>query len=194
MRKFWSRETEPDPASALKKGIAPSLADRMSAGALPLWEALHYAIATAEALRVVHRRGRTYAQLQPASVTIRDGGVELVPIGLALITPYFSPEQLQGRELDARSDIFSLGALLYEMLSGRRAFAATTKPALRFEILDGEPPPLLNVPPAVSQLVMRCLEKKPERRMQRMEILLATLKLQEIIAAPPARAAAKGPA
>ena len=114
--------------------------------------------------------------------------------GPALITPYFSPEQLQGRELDARSDIFSLGALLYEMLSGRKAFAATTKPALRFEILDGEPAPLQNVPPAVSRLVMRCLEKKPERRMQRMEILLATLKLQEIIAAPPARAAAKGPA
>ena len=143
MRKFfWSRETEPDPASALKKGRAPSLADRIAAGALPLWEALHYAIAIAEALRVVHGRGRVYAALQPAGVTIRDGGVELVPIGLAWITPYFSPEQLQGRELDARSDIFALGALLYEMLSGRKAFAATTKPALRFEILDGEPSPL----------------------------------------------------
>jgi serine/threonine protein kinase len=195
MRKFfWSRETEPEPAFALKKGSVTSLADRIAAGALPLRDALHYAIAIAEALRAVHGRGRAYAALQPASVTIRDGGVELMPIGPALITPYFSPEQLQGRELDARSDIFSLGALLYEMLSGRKAFAATTKPALRFEILDGEPAPLQNVPPAVSRLVMRCLEKKPERRMQRMEILLATLKLQEIIAAPPARAAAKGPA
>jgi serine/threonine protein kinase len=191
MRKFfWRRETEPEPTSALKAGSATSLAERIAAGALSVREALHYAIATAEALRMVHGRGRAYAALQPASVMIPDGGVQLVPISLALITPYFSPEQLQGRELDPRSDIFSLGALLYEMLSGRRAFAATTKPALRFEILDGEPAPLQNVPPAVSQLVMRCLEKKPERRVQRMEILLAELKLQRILEPPPARAAA----
>jgi serine/threonine protein kinase len=84
--------------------------------------------------------------------------------------------------LDFRSDIFSIGALLYEMLSGHKAFGASTKPALRFEILDCEPPPLGHFPPAISQLVMRCLEKRPERRIQRMENLLAALKLQEIIA------------
>jgi eukaryotic-like serine/threonine-protein kinase len=81
-----------------------------------------------------------------------------------------------GREIDPRNDIFSLGALLYEMLAGRKAFAAATKPALRFEIIDGAPAPLQSVPPAVSQLVMRCLEKKPERRIQRIEILLAAPK------------------
>jgi len=154
-------------------------------------EALHYAIATAEALRAVHGRGRVYAALQPASVIVQEDGVQLVPAGLAAITPYFSPEQVAGRELDIRSDIFSLGAVLYEMLSGRKAFGAVTKPALRFEILDGEPAPLQNVPAAVSRLVMRCLEKRPERRVQRMEILLAALKLQEIIA-PPEGAAAAG--
>jgi len=193
MRKFfWSRKTEPEPTSALKRGSSTSLAERIAAGALPVREALHYAIATAEALRVVHGRGRTYAALQPVSVMIQDGRVELLPVSLAMINSYFSPEQLQGRELDPRSDIFSLGALLYEMLSGRRAFAATTKPALRIEILSGEPAPLQNVPPALSQLVMRCLEKKPERRVQRMEILLAELKLQSILEEPRARAAAAG--
>ena len=190
-RFFWSRETEAEAASAPRPGGGISLADRIAAGPLSVVEALHYAIATAEALRAVHGRGRVYAALQPASVIVQEDGVQLVPAGLAAITPYFSPEQVAGRELDIRSDIFSLGAVLYEMLSGRKAFGAVTKPALRFEILDGEPAPLQNVPAAVSRLVMRCLEKRPERRVQRMEILLAALKLQEIIA-PPEGAAAAG--
>ena len=153
----------------------------MAAGALPLAEALHYAIATAEAVRMVHTRGRAYAMLQPSSIFIRNDQVQLAPSGAVPISPYFSPEQVSGCELDFRSDIFSIGALLYEMLSGHKAFAASTKPALRFEILDCEPPPLGHFPPAISQLVMRCLEKRPERRIQRMENLLAALKLQEII-------------
>jgi len=166
----------------MKPGGAISLADRMAAGALPLAEALHYAIATAEAVRMMHARGRAYAMLQPSNIFIRNDQVQLVPSGAVPISPYFSPEQVSGRELDFRSDIFSIGALLYEMLSGHRAFGASTKPALRFEILDCEPPPLGNFPPTISQLVMRCLEKKPERRVQRMENLLAALKLQEILA------------
>jgi len=166
----------------VKPGGAISLADRMAAGALPLAEALHYAIATAEAVRMVHTRGRAYAMLQPSSIFIRNDQVQLAPSGAVPISPYFSPEQVSGCELDFRSDIFSIGALLYEMLSGHKAFAASTKPALRFEILDCEPPPLGHFPPAISQLVMRCLEKRPERRIQRMENLLAALKLQEIIA------------
>lgn len=178
---FWSRATEAEPAPALNPGGPSSLADRIAAGPLPVAEALRYAIATAEALRAVHGRGRVYAFLQPAGVTVQNDGVQLALAGPAAISPYFSPEQIAGRDLDLRSDIFSLGAVLYEMLSGRKAFDAPTKPALRIEILDGEPAPLQNVPPAVSKLVMRCLEKKPERRLQRMEILLAELKLQEII-------------
>ena len=184
MRKFfWSRDTEAEPAP-WPQPLGPfSLAERIAAGALPVREALRYAIATAENLRVLHGRGRPYAMLHPANIVIQDHSVRLLPAGAAVITPYFSPEQVLGRELDFRSDIFSLGALLYEMLSGRKAFSAATRPALRFDILDGEPDPLRNVPPAVSQLVSRCLEKKPERRIQRMEILLAALKLQEILAA-----------
>ena len=91
---------------------------------------------------------------------------------------------MAGRDLDPRTDIFSLGAMMYEMLSGRRAFAAATQTALRMEILNHEPAALESVPPALARLVRRCLEKKPERRVQRMEILLAELKLQEIVSRP----------
>jgi eukaryotic-like serine/threonine-protein kinase len=184
MRKFfWSRETETEAALMARLGGSASLSERMAAGPLPLAEALRYAIATAEALREVHARGRVYSLLQPAGVSIRNNQLQLVPVVISAITPYTSPEQLMGRDLDLRSDIFSLGAILYEMLSGRKAFPAPSRPALRFAILDAEPEPLKNVPPAIAQLVMRCLEKKPERRVQRMEILLAQLKLHEIVAA-----------
>ena len=154
-------------------------------------EALRHTIGTAEALRALHSRGRACGILQPSNVILRDSGYQLVSGAPVAIAPYYSPEQVLGREIDARSDIFSLGALLYEMLSGRKAFAAETKAALRFDILDREPAPLDHIPPIVSQLVMRCLEKKPERRVQRMEILLAMLKLQEIMATPISRSAAR---
>ncbi|HUB81674.1 MAG TPA: protein kinase [Bryobacteraceae bacterium] len=180
MRKFfWPRETEAEHASFHRPA---SLAVRLVAGPLPLKSALRYAIGTAEALRTFHARGRAYAMLQPAGIVIDDTGVHLVPAAPAAITPYFSPEQVQGREIDFRSDIFALGAVLYEMLSGRQAFVAPTKPALRIAILGCDPDPLAGFPPATSKLAMRCLEKAPERRIQRMEILLAELKLQEIMA------------
>jgi serine/threonine protein kinase len=156
----------------------------MAAGPLPVAEALSYAIALAEALREFHGRGRIYAFLQPATVAILDGQVRLASCGPAPISPYFSPEQVAGHDLDPRTDIFSLGAVMYEMLSGRRAFDAPTRTALRMEILDRKPPGLENVPPVLARLVRRCLEKKPERRIQRMEILLAELKLQAIFARP----------
>ena len=175
-------ETEPAPPP--ERGGADSLAVRMAAGPLPVAEALRCAIALAEALREVHGRGRVHAFLQPAGVAILDGQVRLVPHGPAAVSPYFSPEQVEGRDLDPRTDIFSLGALMYEMLSGRRAFDAATRTALRMEILHREPAPLENTPPALARLVRRCLEKKPERRVQRIEILLAELKLQEIVARP----------
>jgi len=192
MRKFfWLRETEAETAWTPKLGGSISLAERLARGPLLVSEALRYAVGTAEALRAVHGRGRVYATLQPASIVMENDQVQLVPATLAAITPYFSPEQVSGRDLDLRSDIFSLGAVLYEMLAGRKAFGSSTKAGLRIEILSAEPAPLTHVPPAVAQLVMRCLEKKPERRVQRMEILLAALKLQEIFAPPPrARAAA----
>ena len=178
---FWFRETETEPEP---RENADSLLALMSAGPLPVVEALSYAIALGEELREVHGRRRVYAFLQPAGVAILDGGVRLVPLGPVAVSPYFSPEQVAGRDLDLRTDIFSLGAMMYEMFSGRRAFGAATQAALRIEILNHEPALLENVSPALARLVQRCLEKKPERRVQRMEILLAELKLQEIISTP----------
>lgn len=177
--RFWAREAEAESRSRRSFG---SLADRIQAGPIPLGEALRYAIELAEALREVHGRGRTYAALHPANVSLADDRAQLTFSAQMAVSPYFSPEQVAGRDLDARTDIFSLGALTYEMLSGRKAFDAPTKPALRIAILDRDPAPLVGVPPALSRLIGRCLEKKPERRLQRMEILLAELKLQEILA------------
>ena len=180
-RLFWSREAGADAALPARPAGPISLAERIACGPISVPEALRIAIATGEALRELHARGRVHAGLQPSNISLREDGIQLAPWGPAPITPYFSPEQLLGRDLDLRSDIFALGAILYEMLSGQKAFPAISKPALRFAILDGEPAPPPDVPPAVSQLVMRCLEKKPERRVQRMELLLAQLKLQEIL-------------
>lgn len=177
-RFFWSRETQAE--VAITAGPV-SLADRIASGPLPLEDVLHYAIALAESLREVHHRSRVYACLNPSSVTVLAGQVRLAPCSPSQVSPYFSPEQIAGRDLDLRTDIFSLGAVTYEMLSGRKPFEATTRTGLRMEILDREPAPLENLPPTLSRLVTRCLEKRPERRVQRMEILLATLKLQAIM-------------
>ena len=165
----------------------------MKAGPIPVPEALRYAIALAELLREMHAHGRTYGVLQPAGIGIVEEKVGLVPVPPAPLTPYFSPEQVAGHDLDPRSDIFSLGAVLYEMLSGRPAFRAPTKPALRLEIMERHPAPLEHVCPGLWRVTQRCLEKKPERRVQRMQILLAELKLQEILARGPSPDDGKGP-
>ena len=87
--------------------------------------------------------------------------------GAILGTPaYMSPEQVQGEAVDARTDIFSLGTVLYEMLSGRRPFPGSTLVESGHAILHDEPPPLENVPPPLAQLVRRCLAKEPEARLQ----------------------------
>lgn len=178
-RFFWSRETQ---AELPERAAEPpaTLAELLRLGPIPVSAALRYAVAIAERLREIHARKRVYALLQPSVVTIREG-VHLAHAAPVPITPYFSPEQVDGRDLDARSDIFSLGAVLYEMLSGRRPFVEQNRAGLRIEILGRDPAPLMNVPLHVARLVQRCLEKKPERRLQRIEILIAELKLQEIL-------------
>jgi hypothetical protein len=93
---------------------------------------------------------------------------EVTRTGSVIGTPgYMSPEQVRGEALDARSDIFSLGVVLHEMLSGQRAFPGTGVVESGYAILNGEPPSLpASVPPAVGQVVQRCLEKDPDRRFQ----------------------------
>jgi serine/threonine protein kinase len=159
-----------------------SLESRLAEGPLSLGEVLHYSVGLAKELRKIHGRGRVHGFLHPCGIAIAGDQVRLSPTGPAAVSPYFSPEQVAGSDLDARSDIFSFGAILYEMLSGRRAFSATTRAALRMEIATREPEPLGGIPAPVARLVERCLEKKSERRLQRIGILLAELKLQEILA------------
>jgi eukaryotic-like serine/threonine-protein kinase len=177
----------------------PSLADRVAKGPLPLREALEYAAQIADALGKAHRQGVVHRDVKPGNIILTKEGAKLLDFGLAKAraaasdadmtatltatsqpltqpgmvvgtVPYMAPEQLDGREADARSDIFSFGAVLYEMLSGRRAFQGEGQASVIASILTAEPPtlaaPPLNVPPVVERLVRQCLAKDPDRRLQ----------------------------
>src|SRR5579863_5218786 len=162
-------------------------------GPLPVDEALRLAAQIADALDAAHRKGIVHRDLKPANVMVTKSGVKLLDFGLAKIqTPtdteetitkaltnegtilgtmqYMSPEQLQGKEADARSDIFAFGLVLYEMLTGKRAFQATSQASLIGAILHTEPPPLSTLvpapPPALERLVRKCIAKDPDNRWQ----------------------------
>ena len=177
-------------------------------------QAIHYAWQIASALSAAHSAGIIHRDLKPANVMVNnDGLVKLLDFGLAKMVPiaaddlgktvsdvvapltvegtimgtvnYMSPEQAEGRRIDARSDIFSFGALLYEMLTGRYAFhgdsmISTLSAVLRDDIRPiGEFAP--DVPVALEQIVVRCLKKDPDQRfqtMQEVQGLLTTLKQQ----------------
>ena len=137
-----------------------------------------------------------HRDLKPANVMITKAGVKLLDFGLAKLRaprggiedgathaasisgvgtllgtlPYMAPEQLEGKEADHRTDIFAFGAVVYEMATGRRAFAGTSEASLITAIMSSEPPPLKTLqpvaPPALERIVGKCLEKDPERRWQ----------------------------
>ena len=186
LKRWWSRATATDPEPAPDAAARETLADRLAEGALPEAEAVRFSIGLAESLREIHRQGRVYGLLHPAGVAIVEKHVRLLPAVPAEVTPYSSPEQLAGADLDWRSDIFSLGAVMYEMWSGRRVFRAATKAALRMEIPNRDVAAPEIASPALAGMIRRCLEKKPERRIQRLEILLAELKLHNALGGAPA--------
>jgi len=158
-------------------------------GPLPLKQAVEYSCQILEALDTAHRKGITHRDLKPANILVTKQGVKLLDFGLAKrggplqetdatltaaltgkgeilgTLQYMSPEQLQGKEADARSDLFSFGCVLYEMLSGKRAFEGQSAASVIAAILEREPT-ALNVAPPMERVVRTCLAKDPEQRFQ----------------------------
>jgi Tol biopolymer transport system component len=175
-----------------------TLRDRLDAGALPPRKAIDYAHQIAVGLAAAHERGIVHRDLKPENLFLtRDGRMKILDFGLAKkmggasegestsaptmsrqtdpgtvmgTVGYMSPEQVRGLAVDHRSDIFALGAILYEMLSGKRAFRRDTASDTMSAILRDDPPELLesgrNVPPSLDRLVRHCLEKNPGERFQ----------------------------
>ena len=177
-----------------------TLAKRLEKGPLPFDQALQYGVQIAAALDKAHRSGVVHRDLKPANIMLTKSGVKLLDFGLAKpvseafasgqtlsISPatsrpltaegaivgtmqYMSPEQLEGKETDARSDLFSFGAVLYEMLTGNHAFNGKSQASVIAAILEHEPKPLSAfqpmAPPALDRLIRTCLAKDPEERIQ----------------------------
>jgi hypothetical protein len=156
--------------------IAQTLAEQIASGPLPLADAIRTGILIADRLRQLHEQGVAHGALTPASVAVAAQRVELLPAdGAPAVTPYTAPEILHGNSADARSDIFSFGAILYELLTGRRAFAGGTPEELAAALESASPRP--SGVPAVDRLMNACLAKAPEDRFQHVRRLLLELKM-----------------
>jgi len=172
-----------------------TLRQRLTQGPLPLRQAIDYALQIVQGLIAGHERRIVHRDLKPENLFItRDGRVKILDFGVAKLQPleserpienlttvtksgsvvgtvaYMSPEQLRAKPVDHRSDIFSVGAILYEMLTGRRAFRGDTEVDTMSAVLREEPPELsleqARIPEAVRSGVRHCLEKEPEKRFQ----------------------------
>jgi len=195
-----------------------TLAARLSRGALPVGEVVRIGVDIATALDAAHRQHIVHRDLKPANVMLTRSSVKLLDFGLAkaarrgfeghsvLTTvagpvtapgtvfgtlPYMSPEQIEGREADARSDIFALGAVLYEMIAGHRAFSAPSPAALASAILGSEPP-VLTTSKSLERIVRTCLQKDPDRRWQSAHDV--ALQLRDVANSDSAPIAAEAPA
>jgi serine/threonine-protein kinase len=176
-----------------------SLAQRLEHGPLPLDQALQVAIDIADALATAHRHGIVHRDLKPGNVMLLKSGAKLLDFGLAKVGPteqaqavgataaptqasltqagailgtfqYMAPEQLEGKDADARTDLFAFGVMLYEMITGRRAFEAESQASLIGAIMTAQPAPVSDLQPvsspALQRLVTTCLEKDPDERWQ----------------------------
>ena len=185
-----------------------TLAERLLRGPLPAAELIQCSIELADAVDHAHRRGLLHRDLKPSNVMLTPSGAKLLDFGLSkaqsseealaystlspgevpLTTvgavlgtyPYMSPEQLSGREVDARSDVFALGALVYEMATGRRAFDGTTAATVMGAVLHSDPPPVSTLQPlapsGLDRVISRCLAKDPDNRWQTVRDLLLEFK------------------
>jgi serine/threonine protein kinase len=175
-----------------------TLADRLAKGPLPISEVLKVGADIASALETAHRNGIVHRDLKPANVMLTKTGAKLLDFGLAKPSTalasaaavdeptlskslteegvivgtfrYMAPEQLEGKDTDGRTDIFALGALLYEMSTGRSAFSGASRASVIAAIMRSEPTPISDlqplIPPALDRVVQTCLAKDPDERWQ----------------------------
>jgi eukaryotic-like serine/threonine-protein kinase len=174
-----------------------TLAARLRRGPLPLTEAVRTAVEIGEALAAAHARGIVHRDLKPGNVILTKSGAKLLDFGLARLRaapagagsstsadasagtqtmpglimgtlPYMAPEQLEAREVDARADIFAFGAVLYEVIAGRKTFEGTSRASLISAILSSDPPALSVLqpltPPALDRVIRTCLAKDRDHR------------------------------
>jgi len=186
-----------------------TLGSRLSRGPLAVPEVLRYAVEMADALALAHRQGVYHRDLKPGNVMLTKAGAKLLDFGLAKLRApapgagtlsslptqgmdltqkgsilgtfqYMPPEQLEGKDTDARSDIFSFGAVLYEMVTGRKAFDGRSQASLITQIMSTDPPAVSTLvpaaPPAVEHIVRKCLAKDPDERWQTAADLAGELK------------------
>lgn len=178
--------------------VGETLRKRLDEGAMPPRKAVEYALQIAKGLAAAHQKGIVHRDLKPENLFVtEDGHVKILDFGLAKLahpeldasndsklmtqertaegvvlgTPgYMSPEQVRGKALDSRSDIFNFGTILYEMLSGKKAFTGDSVVERMNAILKEDPPELTssnqNISPGLSRFIRRCMEKRPEERFQ----------------------------
>ena len=183
-----------------------TLSHRLAAGPLPVAQAVTYAIQIADGLATAHRQGIVHRDLKPGNVMLTRSGAKLLDFGLAklkadvpgmhartMTSPmteegqilgtlnYMAPEQLEGRTIDARTDVFAFGAVLFEMLSGRLAFDGAGPASVIGHILHTDPPAMTElvpaVPPALARLISVCLAKDPDDRWSSAHDVLLQLKV-----------------
>ena len=193
VHRFGVFEGAPYLVSELLEGS--TLRELLRHGAIPIRKAIEYGVQIAHGLAAAHDKGIVHRDLKPENLFVsKDGRVKILDFGLAKLTQrepgsadrdetltartdpgvvmgtagYMSPEQVRGQPVDHRTDIFAFGAILYEMLAGKRAFHRSTSAETMTAILNDDPPSISQIvqtaPPGLQRVIHRCLEKNPEQR------------------------------